>query len=157
MPPSLDRALAATGESFDELWCNDVYEVFVRYMEPDRGREGTLHLSIKRLDREPVTDWRHKQSMKNEIAGPMREAVELYPAESRLVDSANQTHLWVGSEGAELSVGYQEYAAFDLDEAIQLATQQGFDPATLANGKQRAWQPGLSTGPEYARRNGWRS
>jgi len=35
------------------------------------------------------------QRIKNEIVGPEHEAVELFPAESRLVDTSNQYHLWV--------------------------------------------------------------
>lgn len=34
------------------------------------------------------------QRIKNQLAGAECEAIELYPAESRLVDSANQFHLW---------------------------------------------------------------
>lgn len=155
MPQHLARALKRSGEAFDEVWQSDLYEVFVRYMDPDAGRPGALHLSIKRWDREPVTDWRHKQAIKNEVAGPMREGVELFPAESRLVDSANQTHLWVAPEGAELGVGFSEYAAFDKAMAVKTATAQGYDPAILTKSKQRDWEPGISTGPDYARRHGW--
>jgi hypothetical protein len=52
-------------------------------------------LSIKRIDKDTIHDWRHLQEIKNMIVGPEHEAVELYPAEARLVDSANQYHLWV--------------------------------------------------------------
>jgi hypothetical protein len=34
------------------------------------------------------------QRIKNEILGPEEEAMELYPTESRLMDTANQYHLW---------------------------------------------------------------
>lgn len=34
------------------------------------------------------------QRIKNELLGDEYEACELYPAESRLVDGANQFHLW---------------------------------------------------------------
>jgi hypothetical protein len=47
------------------------------------------------VDKEAIRDWRHFQRIKNEIVGPENEAVELFPAESRLVDGANQYHLWV--------------------------------------------------------------
>jgi len=53
------------------------------------------HLSIKRNDQEIIRDWRDLQRIKNELFGPEAEAVELFPAESRLVDAANQYHLWV--------------------------------------------------------------
>lgn len=53
-----------------------------------------LHLSIKRVDGAAIHDWRDLQRIKNELAGPEWEGVELYPAESRLVDGANQYHIW---------------------------------------------------------------
>jgi hypothetical protein len=52
-------------------------------------------LSIKRRDREVIRDWRELQAIKNAIVGPEHEGFELYPAESRLVDTANQFHLFV--------------------------------------------------------------
>jgi hypothetical protein len=52
-------------------------------------------LSIKRRDKAPIHDWRDLQRIKNDLIGEENEAVELYPAESRLCDSANQYHLWV--------------------------------------------------------------
>ena len=51
-------------------------------------------LSFKRIDRKPIKDWRHVQNIKNDILGLECEAVEIYPAESRLTDTANQYHLW---------------------------------------------------------------
>lgn len=137
-------------DEFQEVWRNDVYEVFVRYLHGDRF--GPLHLSIKRHDREPITDWRHKQSIKNEVAGALREAFELFPAETRLVDAANQTHIWVMQDGAVIEVGFSRYAVGTKESMTEAATKLGYDPAALANAKQRGWQPGLSTGPEYAER-----
>jgi hypothetical protein len=58
------------------------------------------HLSIKRQDRMPVFGWRDIQTIKNEIIGPEHEAVQLFPAESRLVDGANQYHLYVLKDAA---------------------------------------------------------
>lgn len=73
----------------DEVWRNDMYQVVVRKVEGE-----VFHLSIKRLDRQPIHDWRDLQEIKNMLIGPEHEAAELYPAESRKVDSANQYHLW---------------------------------------------------------------
>ena len=52
-------------------------------------------LSIKRLDQRAVLDWRHLQQIKTELVGPENEAFQLHPAESRLMDTANQFHLLV--------------------------------------------------------------
>jgi hypothetical protein len=81
----------------EEVWANDLYQVNVRRGIPFAGNpEFTLaHLSIKRRDRRALTDWRHFQWIKNDIVGEECEGIELFPAESRLVDGANQYHLWV--------------------------------------------------------------
>ena len=66
-------------------------------VEPAKIRPGfpdMTHLSIRRVDRQLVKDWRHLQEIKNALLDPECEAVELYPAESRLIDSADQWHLW---------------------------------------------------------------
>lgn len=80
-----------------KVYVNATYQVLVR--DNGTGAFGPmLHLSIKRRDQKPIRDWRDFQRIKNELAGPDAEAVELFPAESRLVDTANQYHLWVFKE-----------------------------------------------------------
>lgn len=76
-----------------EQWINDKYSVAI--WRDDTKWGPMAHLSIKRLDREPIHDWRELQEIKNLLVGPEHEGVELYPAESRLVDTANQYHLFV--------------------------------------------------------------
>lgn len=70
---------------------NDVYRVEIRSQAP------FLHLCIRRHDGANRTNWREFQQIKNELVGPEHEAIELFPAESRLVDTANEYHLWVHS------------------------------------------------------------
>jgi hypothetical protein len=53
------------------------------------------HLTITRLDEAPCRDWQIFQAIKNEIVGPQYEAVEMYPAHSRLMDVTNKYHLWI--------------------------------------------------------------
>lgn len=79
-------------EGFDQCWKNSRYTVLQREVQSPHG--DLVHLSIKRNDRSPLHDWRDLQRIKNEILGDDEEAMELYPAESRLVDAANQYHLW---------------------------------------------------------------
>lgn len=67
-----------------------------------------MHLNIRRRDGGMFKDWRHFQQIKNEIAGPECEAVELYPAESRKVDTTNKWHLWVFPPGVRLDLGWSE-------------------------------------------------
>jgi hypothetical protein len=45
------------------------------------------------------------QRIKNELAGPERVAVEVYPPVSQLVDHANMYHLWVFEAGFALPFG----------------------------------------------------
>lgn len=133
-----------------ELWANDVYEIIVRYTDAGgRGRAGGMHLSIKRYDRDTARDWRHLQSIKNEICGWEREAFELFPAESRLVDQANQTHLWVAPASVQIPVGWPgRVVATEAEARAKMQTILGPGPD---KGRQRDWQPGLSTGPNYKR------
>ena len=54
-----------------------------------------VHLTIRSVDGSTRHDWRDFQRIKNELVDPEAEAVELFPAESRLVDTANHYHVWV--------------------------------------------------------------
>jgi len=75
-----------------------------------------LHVSVKRLDRAPIRDWRVMQRIKNELVGPEHEGLELYPAESRVVDMANQYHMWVlKNEGERVPCGWSHRLANDGD------------------------------------------
>lgn len=86
-----------------KVYSNGTYEVNITN---DPGL--FLHVSVKRLDRAPIRDWRVMQRIKNELVGPEHEGVELYPAESRVVDTANQYHMWVlKDEGAKIPCGWK--------------------------------------------------
>lgn len=107
-----------------ELWKNNRYQVLKRVA--GEGPDGTCwHLSIKRLDKGPIHDWRDLQRIKNELVDPEAEAVELYPAESRLVDTANQYHLWTMPVGVHFPFGFQERLV--AAESSGGAVQRPFD------------------------------
>jgi hypothetical protein len=92
----------------DEIWLNSRYQVNID-REPEHGFGPDMpivHCSVKRIDKLPIHDWRDLQRIKNELFGPEFEAIELYPAESRVVDTANQYHLWVLPEGQMVPVGW---------------------------------------------------
>ncbi|MEE8545022.1 MAG: hypothetical protein V3T29_04355 [Alphaproteobacteria bacterium] len=72
------------------VWVNNLYQVNVEYSDD----LNFVHLIIRRLDREPGHNWRHFQTIKNELVGPDCEAVELYPSEKHLVDAKDHYHLW---------------------------------------------------------------
>lgn len=82
---------------------NDLYQVQSR-----EAGGGITQLCIRRRDGGMFKDWRHFQQIKNECCGPEREGLELYPAESRLVDTSNKWHIWVLPEGMRVPVGWPE-------------------------------------------------
>jgi hypothetical protein len=81
----------------NETWMNDRYVVTVIRMYGPGGLP-IVQLSIRRQDRGVARDWRDFQRIKNQLVGPECEGVELYPAESRLVDTATQWHIWCVSD-----------------------------------------------------------
>lgn len=137
------RVAGEAGQSYsppDEIWVNPEYQCFVTYLDR-RGKAGLLSLSVKRTDKRPAHDWRELQAIKNEVAGWEREAVEIYPAEARLVDEADQTWLWVMPAGMAVQLGFPVRT---VDTPISRATR-----ASSGKGSQRPWRPGISTGPNY--------
>lgn len=90
-----DEAIKTIAEqNSGDVWLNDLYQVAVYRWSLD-----WIQLNIRRRDGGPILrDWRHFQRIKNEIIGEEHEGVELYPAESRLVDTANKFHLFVHTD-----------------------------------------------------------
>jgi hypothetical protein len=79
----------------EAYWRNDKYQVSIFEAVTVADFPAMWHVSIKRNDRAPIFNWRDIQAIKNELFGAEHEAVQLFPAESRLVDGANQYHLFV--------------------------------------------------------------
>lgn len=97
-----DATLAAAHKAHHEnpalnqYFENNIYAVHRTLIQ---ARDGSgfadiVHLSIRRIDREPVRDWRDLQRIKNELVDPEALAIEVFPPESFLVDTSNQFHLW---------------------------------------------------------------
>lgn len=73
------------------LYMNDIYQVQVRPTDDPNF----VWINIRRRDGKAIfRDWRHFQQIKNEVLGPDCEAIELYPAERRKVDTSNKYHLF---------------------------------------------------------------
>ncbi len=96
-----------------EVWKNDLYEVRVfrgsnaDWLVHEKLWQGSMdYLSIKRIDKKAIHDWRHLQLIKNELVSEHREAIELYPKESRLMDTANQYHLFVFPKDYSIPLGW---------------------------------------------------
>ena len=87
-----------------DFWSNSTYSVCAFHNHC--GEVGLI--SIRRHDWQPCSDWRDKQAIKNQIVGPKWEAAEIYPAESRVQDEGNWSHLWVMPKGERHSFGFLE-------------------------------------------------
>lgn len=122
------------------VWTNDVYQCTVYRVQEGPPDETMLHLSLKRHDRLAVHDWRHLQAIKNEVCGAERYAVEIFPPESRLVDSANEYHLWVFPVGFELPFGFADQL---ISSDSQVEDFNARRETGQHKGRQRAFQPGL--------------
>jgi hypothetical protein len=123
-----EKAQQVTEDSTDEvgqIYQNSLYTVIVSV-----NREHSMaKLSIRRNDRGAVHDWRDLQRIKNELVGPECEGFELYPAESRLVDTANQFFLWVFLDQTfRISVGFRERLVADSAGRQTKARQRPFRP-----------------------------
>jgi hypothetical protein len=106
-----------------QTWMNGEYVV----IQKDYPK-GMTHLSIRRVDRKACRDWRDFQAIKNQLCGPEREGIELYPAESRVVDTANQFHMWVMPEGVKLEIGWRVRSVMGPDDCpIPGAVQRAFE------------------------------
>jgi len=113
---------------FEKVYMNDLYTVLVRSLEPrSEDLPKMTHLSFRRNDRKACIDWRHKQYIKNELCGEECEAVEVFPAESRLVDTSNQYHLWVFEEGYSLPFGFGERLVCSAGKSKIGAKQRPFE------------------------------
>lgn len=93
-------------ESKCETYINDLYQVQLRRLTltNDAGEsvdDTWVHLNIRRRDGGVIMrDWRHFQRIKNELVGAECEGFEMYPAESRLVDTSNKYHIFVCTDPA---------------------------------------------------------
>ena len=121
----------------ESVWRNSLYTVVKTLL--DGTPDGAIHLSVRHNQRKAIRDWRHFQRIKNELAGPEREGVELFPPESKLVDMANQYHIWVMPEGKTTPFTWQEgrFVADTVEDAQQLIAQHGYDPTDGAGAVQR--------------------
>jgi len=112
---------------------NNQYEVQLRRQVVLPPFDEVTWLSIKRRDRRVIRDWRDLQRIKNELVGREVEAVELFPAESRLVDTANQFHLWAFTSGWKAPFGFEERLVLDDSRT---------ENPMLRKARQRPFRPG---------------
>lgn len=120
-----DQALVEINDKYNkgEIWINDTYQVMVNHIE------GYLYqLNIRRRDGGPILrDWRHFQQIKNQLIGEECEGVELYPAESRKVDTSNKFHIWcVKSPEFRFPFGFEERAVENNNSKVPGLKQRPF-------------------------------
>jgi len=118
--------LASTGNLDSQVFRNSRYQVIRTPYTLDDG-EIAYNLSIKSIDNDAIHDWRDFQRIKNELCGKECEAVELYPAESRLVDTSNQYYLFAMPEGFKFPFGFQARMIIE-NPKIAGAKQRPFEP-----------------------------
>jgi len=113
------------------LYLSEHYQVAID-KHTQHGFKGMLvwHLSIKRRDKEAIMDWRDLQDIKNKLVGEETEAIQLFPAESRCVDSANQYHLYAFMKAAEgrqpkIPVGWT--SSYKRNDGLITGKQRPFD------------------------------
>ena len=70
-----------------------------------------------------VTD----QEIKNQLVSPDCEAVEIYPNEDRLIDTANQYHLFVFPLKYKLPFGISVISQSDMIIAIYIISESRYD------------------------------
>lgn len=111
------------------------YQVCVRWDwlggEPRDGASYAM-LQICRSDGGSVVDWRDLQAIKSEVLGAEWEAVEIFPAESRLKDPSNARYLWASSRGVPFGLPGGRIV---LDASEALAPQRPY--TAVEGGKQR--------------------
>ncbi len=133
--PAGDRDMMANIIRDTRIYCNHLYQVIVRVVESGVGP--LLQLAISRLDQTAVHDWRHLQLIKNALIGAESEAVELYPAESRLVDVSNTMYLF-GLPTLPTEDGRPSYGRFPFGFEERAVSER-----PPAGRQQRPWPPSL--------------
>jgi hypothetical protein len=133
--PSADEKLAFIERSVRLLNPLRVFQNNLYHVEIADSRDiapGFIHLAISRRDGGTCNEWADLQQIKNEIVGPEHEAMELFPAESRLVNASNEYHLWVHSDpGFRFPIGWSQRVVFS--EPVKICSGPG-QPATSLDG-----------------------
>ncbi len=103
---NLPYTLIAQAEApdIDAVYTDDDNEYIIEKFFITKRGVFNYRLAIKRLDKELIRSWRTLQDIKNSIVGEDAVAVEIYPRESDVTDTANIYHLCVYKEGLSPNV-----------------------------------------------------
>lgn len=87
---------------FTKVYENGDYAVLIRTVKTDWGP--FIHAAMRNKENTDIP-WREMQRIKNELFGPERIGVEVFPKESELIDAANMYHIWILPENMALPFG----------------------------------------------------
>jgi hypothetical protein len=128
------------GTHIFDIWKNSIYTVMTRVIRSsDPEAPEIIHLSIKRNDKAPILKWRDMQKIKNDLVGSECEAIQIFPAESRLVDTSNQYHLYCFNDPTyRIPFGYQERFVYEGNShgAVQEPFEDHVRPKDLISQEQ---------------------
>lgn len=99
--PHTQDVIARTGIKPDQVFMNNMFVVQVYKHDNEWGADRVM---IRWSDARPDHDWSLFQKIKNDIFGPERVALEVYPAESNRQDVANVYWLWVLPQGFDCPI-----------------------------------------------------
>lgn len=98
-----------------ETWTNDIYIILVyrndaadELVHDPQFKGKCTWLSIRRIDRRPVNNWQDMQTIKNRLCGTECDAIQIFPKESKMMNTANQYHLIVMPEEVDIPFGWKK-------------------------------------------------
>jgi len=92
----------------ERVFVSTSHQVCVRDDAPAWNPWGIwAHVHLKRRDRRPLAVRWEMNAIKAAVVGEAFEGFELLPAESRLTDSANQYHFFVGQSGVSVASSWR--------------------------------------------------
>ncbi len=107
-PPLTKKAQKIFTSKISEVWRNRKFMVLV-YPEKDGIERLTCFRTLMKDDGSRFVDgitWDELQALKNECGRGDRWAMEIYPAEAKIVNVSNMRHLWVLPEGKTPEMGW---------------------------------------------------
>ncbi len=103
-------------ENVYRTFLNNRFHVQIYRIETGWGE--VLQLTVGRHGDLGQPSWSELQRIKNELIGRERVAVQVFPAESHLVDQADLLHLWVLPKGFELPFGLHLPSAWGMGRRL---------------------------------------
>lgn len=88
-------------------WLNRTYSV------QHIVHNGLEVLMVRRHDGKPDFPWPHLQRIKDQLVGPDREAVQVFPRADEVVDSANMAHIWIVPASERLPYTFENLGRLD--------------------------------------------